>query len=305
MKTERHALLLSAIMALILGVVGVTMAIVTDSRAILLDGLFNLTYFAVALVAVKVAALTSRPDNDEFPWGYASFESLINAGKGLLILGITAIALYDSLLALFSGGREIFAGPAIAYAAFATLACAATALLLYRAYRREPMPLLRADLQNWLVNTAVSGAVLLAFCAIPVAGVLGLQALTPYVDPLLVAVVVLICLGVPIRMAGSAIMELLGRAPSQAVVAPVRGTIDQVLAPLPVERVYVRMRSPGRIVFISVHVVLPPDFPVQSLTTLDSIRQELDTAIRRRHPRVILDVLFTADERWAAPTAGL
>lgn len=304
MKSERRALLLSTIMSLVMGTVGVSFAVLTGSGAILLDGLFNLTYFIVALATVRVARLSTRPDSEEFPFGYAYFESLINAGKGLLILGVSAVALVDSLIALTTGGRDILAGLAIAYATFATIACTLTALKLRRAYRDHPTPLIQADVENWLINSLVSGAVLLAFCLIPLARLLGWDAITPYVDPLLVTLVVLICLGMPVRLAWRAVMELLDRAPPVHVTHPVREAIDRSLAPLPVKTLYVRMVRPGRTLFVTVHLVLPEDYPVETLKALDEIRARLDAAVRRVHPRVVTDVLFTAEERWAAPTTG-
>ncbi len=304
MKAERRALLLSALMSLIVGGIGLSFAVLTGSRAIMLDGLFNLTYFIVALATIRVARLSMRPDSDEFPFGYAYFESLINAGKGLLIFGVSVLALADSLFALVTGGREILAGVAIGYAVFATLTCTVTFATLRRSYRAHPTPLVLADVENWLINSLVSGAVLLAFCLIPLARMLGWDAITPYVDPLLVALVALFCLGMPVRLAWRAIMELLDRTPPAHVTRPVREAIDRSLAHLPVKRLYVRMVRPGRTLFVSVHLVLPDDYPVGTLQTLDAERARLDEAIRQVHPRVVTDVLFTADERWAAPTTG-
>ncbi|MCK8516352.1 cation transporter [Methylonatrum kenyense] len=305
MRTERRALLLSAAAALLVGSVGVTVALVSNSRAILLDGMFNLTYFLVALVSVRVAHLAQQPGDEAFPRGYSYFEPLINAGKGLLILGVSAVALADSLAALVTGGREILAGLAIAYAAFATIACSVTCLLLYLIWRREPTPLIRADLENWLVNSVISASVLLAFALIPLAQRTEFSGITPYIDPVLVAAVVILCLGVPLKMAWRGIMELLDRAPPEHVTRPLRQAVDDVLAPLPVRQRYIRIVRPGRTVFVTAHVVLPEDFPVESLGRLDQIRHQLDTALRGIQPRLITDVLFTADERWAAPKSGI
>ncbi len=303
--TERNALFLSTAASLVMGVIGVTVALLANSGAILLDGMFNLTYFLVALASVRVARLVQQPGDERFPRGYAYFESLINAGKGLLILGISAVALVDALMALLSGGRAIVVGLAIGYAAFATLFCALVTLLLHIAWRREPTPLVRADRENWLINTVVSGAVLLAFGLIPLAQARGLAGLAPYIDPALVAAVVLLFIGIPLRMAWRGVMELLDRAPPEAVSRPLVAAIDTVLAPLPVCQRYIRIVRPGRTVFVTIHIVLPDDFPVERLPRLDQIRQALDGALRRLEPRLVTDTLFTADERWAVPRTGI
>ena len=161
--TEHGALLLSAGAALVLGVVGVAAALLTGSGAILLDGLFNLCFFATALLALRVATLVARPDDERYPFGYLFFEPLINTGKGLLILGVSLFALFDAVSAILAGGRVVVVGPAMVYAAVATVACTAVALILRRAARRAPSPLVAADVENWTVNALVSGGVLAGF----------------------------------------------------------------------------------------------------------------------------------------------
>ncbi len=304
MTRENRALLLSAAVALLMGFVGVSFALLTGSGAILLDGLFNLTYFAVALVTLRVARLAIRPDSAEYPFGHAYFESLVNAGKGLLIFGISAVALVDSLVALFTGGRDVVAGLAILYAAFATIVCSLTAWWLRRQQRAVSSPLVDADVENWLLNSVISATVFVAFCMVPLAHRLGWEAVAPYVDPLLVAGVVLIFLGVPIRLASRAIMELLNRAPPPAITNPVRQAIEQALEPLPVDKLYVRMVRPGRTLYVAIHVVLPTDFRIGGLAELDAVRVRLDRAVRGVHGNAVVDAMFTADERWAAPKAG-
>ncbi len=304
MKTEKSALLLSAAMSLLVGGAAMVMALVTDSRAVLLDGLFNLVYFMVALLTLRVAGLLVLPGGEAYPWGHAYFESLVNAIKGLLILGVSALALADSVIALATGGREILAGPAIGYAVFATLCCSATAVALRGIWRRTHSPLVRADLDNWTLNSIISLAVLASFCLIPLVRFLGHGELARWVDPLLVAAVIFFCLSVPVRMATRAILELLNRAPPERVTAPVRETIRSTLAHIPVRALGTRIVRPGRTLYVFVQVLLPRDYPVGRLEELDALRDELDRAVRHQAPSVVLDVLFTSDEQRVAPASG-
>jgi len=94
-KTESSTLAFSAFMALLIGCAGIVATLASNSQAILLDGLFNLIYFSVALVTIKVSKLASRPDSESYPFGYSYFESLVNLCKGLLILGVSIFALFD------------------------------------------------------------------------------------------------------------------------------------------------------------------------------------------------------------------
>ncbi len=288
-------------MALALGVLGLVIAFLSGSQAIMLDGLFNVSYFVIALATVRVARLAEMPDSGTFPFGYGYFESLINAGKGLLILGISALALGDSLIALATGGRDVAAGLAITYAAIATTVCGATALTLHRLDQQLDSPLVTADVGNWGVNTAVSAAVLFAFCLIPLLHWLELSGFAPFIDPLLVTLIVILCIGVPVRIAMRAIMELLNRSPAETVRQPVQAQVEGAVAGLPVEELHLRMVHPGRTLYVLIHVVLPADHRPEGLAALDAVRNDVARAVHSVAPKAVIDVVFTGDASWAQP----
>ena len=66
LKVERRFLIISAVCNLLLGCLGITFFLVSSSQAILLDGLFNMSYFATGLFTVKVASLVSESSLDSF-----------------------------------------------------------------------------------------------------------------------------------------------------------------------------------------------------------------------------------------------
>ncbi len=305
MKTEARTLAFSAFMALLIGSAGITATLASNSQAILLDGLFNLIYFSVALVTIKVSKLASRPDSESYPFGYSYFESLVNLCKGLLILGVSVFALVDAIAALLTGGREIAAGIAVIYALFATLACSLTAWVMHRSQRYVQSPLVAADKLNWVVNSLISAAVLAAFCLVMIFEKLNLDTLVPYVDSILVIAVVLLCLGVPVRMASQALKELLNKTPEEAIAVPAREAIKRALAGTHTLEVRVRMVRPGRLLYVMVHVVMPEDGACDSLKRQDALRARIDDEVRRCYSPVVCDVVFTANTHWAAPTCGL
>jgi len=107
-RTERKVLLVSAAGNMVIGIAGILFAIFSHSQAILLDGLFNLTYFASGLFTLKVAKMVLRGDDERFPMGYAFFEPLINGIKGVLVLGVSIMALTGAVH--FCGSGLLVAG---------------------------------------------------------------------------------------------------------------------------------------------------------------------------------------------------
>lgn len=307
MTGERSALVLSALAALVLGVAGVTVSVVTGSAAILLDGLFNLCFFATALLTLRVATLVARPDDERYPFGYIFFEPLINTAKGLLILGVSLFAAVDAGLALARGGGDVVLGPAVAYAAGATLLCAATALALGRALARHPSPLVAADVDNWKVNGVVSAGVLAGFLLAAFLLRRGEAGAARLVDPAMVVLVVLLSVAVPIRMAVAGLAALLNRSLPRAVVADIEALVRGALAGQPVARLWVRAIRPGRTAYVVVHVLVDSETApgaAPDLATADRLRGAIIAALAARHGPVVVDVVFTGVEAYAAPSAG-
>lgn len=301
-KAERRGLVASVAGALLVGVNGVVFFFLTDAEAILLDGLFNIVYCITGLFTLKVAALVLRGDDERFPLGYAFFEPLVNGVKGVLLIGLTLMAFFSALDALFSGGRKIVLGPAVIYGVIAAVVCWTVALLVRRSARRSGSPLVEADAASWIVNAAVSSAVLVTLVIVFLIQDTPLRYLADYVDPALVVILCLVTIGVPGRIAYNALMEFLNRTPSPELLARVRALIEGVLADLPVRRLTVRVIQPGRTRLVSAHVLLDPGHD-GSLGLLDETREKADAALKAEYPSTAVDLIFTADERWSAPLA--
>jgi cation diffusion facilitator family transporter len=305
MDAETRALALSAIAALALGVPALVVAFASGSAAVLLDSAFNLCFFATALVTLRVARQLRRPDDDRYPFGYLQFEPLINLVKALLILGVGLFALADSGLAIRRGGTEVAAGPALAYAAYATVHCAVVLWALRRAGRRAASPLVVADVGNWAVNLAISAGMTVAFVLAVVFQQAAMPAAAMLVDPVLVSLVVLLTLPVPVRMCRGALLALLQRAPAPEVVGAVEAAVRRALGELPVRGVFVRVVQPGRTTYALVHVLLGDEATGLDMRDADRLRRAVGEAVAAACGRSITDVVFTADPALAAPTTGL
>jgi cation diffusion facilitator family transporter len=300
-RMEQQSLIISSVGCILIAVVALWAFYTSDSQAILLDGLFNLTYFMAALFTIKVSRLVLRGDDARFPYGYSFFEPLVNGIKGLLILGVSIMALIGALQALLSGGRNIEAGIATAYGVFASTTGWFLAWVTHRGYKHCGSPLVKADADGWIVNASISTAVLLAFITIWMIKGTSLEYLAPYIDPALVLVVVLISLSVPIRMAWTALMSLLNRAASPEINEKITSLVKESLVELPVEEVFVRVIQPGRTTLVLVHIVLPKEYAPEKLRVLDEQRNKTLEPLNKHYQNVVLDMLFTTDRIWGAP----
>jgi len=302
-QVEKSGLTVSIIASLAVGVTGLVFTLLTKSQAILLDGLFNLIYFIVGLFTLKVAKLVQQGDDEYFPAGYLFFEPLINGIKGMLILGISLMALWDAACALFSGGREIAAGFAMIYGALAVLICWSAALYLKKTSANCTSPLLKADAAGWIINAAISTAAFATFVSIGILRKSPFPGAVPYVDPLLVILVSGITLHVPVRMAWSALMELVNRSPSLEIRSTVMNAVEQTLADLPRRTLKVRVLQPGRTRLVFIHVILNAD-TVMTIEEMDVLRDQVQGGLAALHPTTQMDMLFSKDPKWASPSGA-
>ena len=80
---EKRALIVSVIGALVMAGLGIGFSLVTQSNAILLDGIFSLIGFTAGLIALRVSRLVQQPDDEHYQFGYGGFEAFFNLLKGI------------------------------------------------------------------------------------------------------------------------------------------------------------------------------------------------------------------------------
>jgi predicted Co/Zn/Cd cation transporter (cation efflux family) len=229
---------------------------------------------------------------------------MINTVKAALILVVGMVALIDAGVSIHRGGNQLSARLAMAYAALAATVCGLLAVALRRARRRATSPLVEADVENWLVNFAISLGMLVAFALALLLQRRGLEQAARLVDPVLVGLVVMVTLGVPIRMARRGLLALLQRAPAPNVVAAIDELVRAALPDLPIRALYLRVVQPGRTTYALVHVLLGEAAADLSVGRTDELRGEIVTAVAGRYPPAIVDVVFTTVAEFAAPTTG-
>ena len=160
LKLEKQYLTISAIGNVLVACVGVSVAAVSSSQAILLDGLFNLTYFATGLFTVKVASLVAGGDDERFPHGYAFFEPLVNGIKGMLVLGVSVMATHwcGGGVAHWRPPNRGGHGHRVRRVSHRS-PVGRSHLTMRHGVKATGSPLVGADAENWIVNAAISSCV--------------------------------------------------------------------------------------------------------------------------------------------------
>jgi len=289
MGSEHAALRLSAYATAFFGILGTSFGLWLNSSAILLDGVFNWISFVMALVSIKVAAMIARPADDAFPFGYAGFEPMVNLVKSLLIIGVSGFALFMAITTILAGGRDLQAGWGVVYAVVAVSGCFSVSAYQRGVAKKTNSPLVEVDAKNWFINGAISSAVGLAFGGAAILRGGSLDAVVPYIDSGLVVLLVLLTIPVPIKIARTALGELLGYAPPEDLLREIHQRVNTITEGMPIEDIRLRATSVGRTVFLLLEARVANDLRADEL---DRYRSSICDRIRADHPHTVMDVVF-------------
>jgi predicted Co/Zn/Cd cation transporter (cation efflux family) len=214
-------------------------------------------------------------------------------------LVICAFAFFAAIDDLLHGGRNLKFGLATIYSVIATLGCALIAFFMARYRHKSQSSLVAIDAKAWFVDTIISGSILIGFIVIYFAKNTFLNEYLVYVDPLLVAVIVLIVIPIPIKLLKENLREVFWLAPDAEVQQEIQQRINDAIADYDVSDVRIRLAKLGRYITLNAYIIVPASFKLNKIEELDDIRARIKDRLLQYHPNMIFDIIFTADKAWS------
>ena len=296
---EQRALKISVAAALFFALLAFGFALLTHSQAILLDGVISLVGLGVSLLTLFVARLVELPGDETFPFGYAHFEPMVNVFKSLIMVTIYAFALIGAISSILQGGNTLAAGIAIIYALIATIGSTVLAFYMHRTSLQTASTLIAVDAQAWLLDAVISAAVLLTFVGMYLLRDSTWSHYLPYIDPGLVAALVILTLPVPLKILRDNMREVISMAPSKTLQDAIH---QQVLASLKgqeYENIRLRIMKQGRLIVVFTEIILGSDYVLETAATLDRIRTRMVEHRQQYDSNIEIKAVFMGDPKWA------
>jgi predicted Co/Zn/Cd cation transporter (cation efflux family) len=285
---------------LVMGVAGVTAAQLSNSDALLVDGLYSGVNFFSAIIAGKVAASVMRRPDQKYPFGYEANDSLYVLFRSLVLLGILAFAAFNSINKIVTYARggevpELIFGPITIYMFSMIALCFGLAAWHGYNWRKtgKRSEILKTERTASIVDGFISAGAGGALLGVTLLRGTPLDVIIPVADAIVVLVLATVMIGQPAGMLRSAIREVAGRAvDDEATTTQVRERIEAVLDPLPGELLRVAITKLGRFHFVVSYIK-----PTGSVTAtdLDTLRGELHKSYADLFSQVRTEVVFTAE----------
>ncbi|MGH1373130.1 MAG: cation diffusion facilitator family transporter [Cellvibrionaceae bacterium] len=300
-KFEQRAIKFSILGAAVFAVIGIVYGLYTHSQSIMFDGVYSSISFVMSGVTLWVSKLVIRPDDQRFQYGYTHLEPLLNVIKAMIISATCLYAFAEAVASFLDGGRQVELSAAITYSAISSVGCLGFGGVIYFYAKKVDSNLAKIDAIDWLFDGVLSIAILAGFTI-----AYGLQQsqwshLIPYLDPLLVMLLVALFIPIPIRIFRSNIREVLYLAPSDSLQNQLHENIKETLTPLGLDNYHLRMAKVGREFNLSVYVMFDTEVEPSKVHSLDQLRARIWDNLQwvdTESHSMWLEVMFTADERW-------
>jgi cation diffusion facilitator family transporter len=295
---EQRLLRLSIGVTVVVALFGVLFGLLSGSLSIMFDGMFAAIDAAMSGLALFVSRLVSRKNiNRRFQFGYWHIEPMVLVFNGGTLMLLCFYAFLNAVDSLLAGGRQLDFDWAIAYAVIVCVVCFGMFFYELRANRRIGSDFIRLDTQSWLMSAAITSALLVAFAIAWSLGDTSYGHLTPYADPLVLALLTIVLVFVPVRTVRKALLEILLVTPPE-LDAHVRSVMEAVVARHGFKTYTSYVAKVGRAQFIEIHVAVPTGMRLDNVATVDAIRREIAEAIGGEGPQRWLTIDFTADPHW-------
>jgi predicted Co/Zn/Cd cation transporter (cation efflux family) len=283
MGTEQSVLRISIAVTFALAGFGILFGLMSGSFAIVFDGVYSLTDAGMTVFALLVSNLIASSTAsgstkgklvERFTMGFWHLEPIVLGMNGAMLMGAAIYALITLIVTIFM------------------------AIFDRRANRTIRSEFLALDSKAWLMTAGLTAALLLAF----VSGLLiqgtELEWVSPYIDPIALALVCLVVIPVPAGTVKQALADILLITPSD-----LKQHVDKIAQAVVRRYGFVSYRAyvarVGRGRQIELYFIVPTDWPPKKLQEWDQIRDEIGEAVGDEGPDRWLTVVFTTDPEWA------
>jgi cation diffusion facilitator family transporter len=296
-RFEQLILKRSIYVTIFIGLFGIIFGLISGSSAVVFDGLFSSTDAAMSILALFVARLLTSEGTKRFQHGFWHIEPLVLAFNGIVLILFCFYAFINAINTLMQGGHELKFDWAIIYAVIVCAMCFGMMIYQKRINLRLKSNFIALDTQSWLMTALITLALLIAFSFAWALQGTQYQKWTVYADPAILLVLSAGLIFVPMKTVAKAFSEILLVAPERMDLR-VRAILDQMKQKHGFKKYASYVAKIGRARFIEIHIVLPANFPINSIATLDAIREEIAEEIGGAGPQRWITVSFTGDENW-------
>ena len=299
MKLENKILKLSVIGALFFALFGIAWGWAIQSDMIIFDGLYSFISVILSMLSLYINKYMAKRDFEKFPFGKHILEPLVISIKSLVIAIMCLYSLVGAVKTIVNGGNNLEIGLALIYSIISVGGCAVICFYMKVKEKALSSELIKAESNQWFMDTALSAAVLVAFLIAMVLEKTKLSFLNSYIDPFMTLVVSLLCIRIPIKGFINSFKEVICVKADDEINDDIYVLVKEIEEEYNFEESITRVSKIGRELRIEIDFVYNKDSKLKTLDQMDNVREEINDAIKHIDYNKWLNVSFTGNKKWA------
>lgn len=282
---------------LVMAAVGIGTFVLSNSEAVLIDGVFNFISALSMIAGMKIARLLSLKPTQSQPLGYAMYETLYTLTKGVMIVGILLLAVSSNSIKIYdyitTGQVVPINGDSIlAYSACMVTLCSIVYIYLRNQANRVKNQSIMLNTEKIAIfqNAVISGAIGVVFLLVGFMKNTPLECIIPVTDSIVVLILCILMISDPIKIIKNAFFELTIRD-SHLSLREKTGKKIKELLPEGYKMKQVQINRLGRTYFFVISIA--PTKDTLTVDELDTIKNTISDCIKEDAPINFTDILFT------------
>lgn len=245
----------------------------TNSVGLLSDALESLVNLASAIVALIALNIAVRPADEEFSFGYSKVEYFSSGFEGGMILLAAGAIIASAIPRLLNPKPLEQVGLGLAISVLASLINFGVARVLATAGKRYNSITLEADSRHLMTDVITTAGVLVGIVLVAFTG-------WERLDPIIALIVAVNILFTGFHLLRRSANGLMDASIPDGQISEIQNTLNSYSS-LGIQFHAVRTRSAAARGFVSMHVLVPGDWSVQ---TAHHLAEQIEGEIRQKNP---------------------
>jgi cation diffusion facilitator family transporter len=284
--TPQYASFVSLVACIVLALTTIGIGVLEDSLIVTTNGYLALIDIGTSLLFLAAVQQSMRRPDLTFNYGYGKYESLAILLSANLLFALSIYTLSQAVhLVIQPEAHQASIFP-IAWSTISLFIMRWTGRLLRRYANRFHMPMLKYDAELWRTDSWMELGVLSSLILSAGLQLAGYIALGATLDALVSVALIVVALKVPLKHGREAFRQLLDRTLPDEMQYEILGVIAENHDRM-CEFKSVHTRQSGKDIFIEIDLVMPYDYRLEELYTLESkILDKLHGSFPTAIPRV-------------------
>ena len=280
-------------------IIQLSVGFLTRSQTVIADGISGLTGVITTFFSLAIIKFISKSDTKKYPFGKEGLEPFVGIVNYILMLFIVVIIILENIQLVMSGGNDsVYIIPVILFGFFSAIFNIFVYRYLKSLAKGNLTPITEAELVGWQFSVVIAIGVVIGFSFSWILSMTPLSAYTPYVDPILAIILMLVFATNPLFEIKNCLKELMQASPSEEIITTITNKIKKIDHDYDFVYRVLNVGKMGSKIRIEVNYLIKTDSMLSIIHEQDQLRNQIAEIFVELPYEKWVNINFTSDTKW-------